>query len=191
MVVAIFFIYNDSMKRKFIVFTLLFSLFFAPLFTTRAHHVDEHIEENPTDISVSTALKLTQEIGFFNTLRLVTQSSHIAGPTYHLYLDQQPVKEKSCDEPNKWYIHDGNPEYCQQLINIGLTNIVCGETCPAERQTGLECSLEHKCCRPEPDAGQAIPNPKQEQPKKFFGLCGDESAPTIQYCFLNFFRNKP
>jgi len=49
-------------------------------------HTDVSIEQlPPTEITLSTALKLTKEIGFFETLRLMTQKPGEAGPTYHVF----------------------------------------------------------------------------------------------------------
>lgn len=56
----------------------------------------------------------------------------------------QEVYQLSCPEPNFWMV----PEATSGSCDPSNESIKCGETCPADRQTGIVNAEGHQCCRP-------------------------------------------
>lgn len=153
---------------KHAVLPLLLCIYLLSSEMTFAHHSSsEHTGIG--SFTMSNFGSVRKEIGLINAVKLYFMPKEVQGPAYHVWSDDTVT---SCEFPNKWYLPEGDEQYCDSLQSVGITNFVCGAECPTERQTGLACGMGHHCCKPGIDSPEPAKLPR----------CDPGNAATIQFC---------
>lgn len=162
------------MKKISIILMSCF-IFLIGVVNISAKNHTPHQNDNSDVIGFSRFRSLYQEIGIYNTFKLMMTPIAKRGAEYHILLNES-VPDR-CLPPNAWYIPKGQEEYCpaEGSDPRGGEKFVCGQSCPLERQTGYACGMGHHCCLPEGEKNTKIqPTPVVNQ--------NCESIGGIQYC---------